>query len=500
MSSEDGESDRLLSPWRGRVDPGREATEDSDDRPQAPEGPHPRPHGADRRALRDRAPARGRRARSAVVDHGYRLRGGVHPDTAAVANVLAHHGVVAGHTGEPLSEAMVLGIGGGLGAGYILWEFESRGGAILVLGFRNRWQYPDRWMKAVLERLAVPADAPGDRRRPHRGRGSSTRRWPPGARRWPRSTASRSATGTCPPRWRAAAATRWWCTRSTATPSTSTTACSRRVTVAREVLDAARARVGSYRNRLCVIEPDRDELPVELLRDAVRAGLADAAEHLGSRSDSFGLEAWRKWARMMTGSAAKAWPRVFAVRPRAGGRAALDLRGHPAGRALRRPPARAVRRLPRRGGGAAGGAGAGRARGRVARGCGALAGAGRRRAARGAVAGAAGRGPRARSSRAATRPRRPRELWELRRSLDAEAPVDVGELFPAMGELLEGIYEAERRQRTSTPALREAGCRCISSARVRARLTLVPQGAQRHASDLGGPRVTLCTAFPTQRS
>ena len=35
------------------------------------------------------------------------------------------------------------------------------------------------------------------------------------------------------------------------------------------------------------------------------------------------------------------------------------------------------------------------------------------------------------------------ELWELRRSLDAAAPVDTGELFPAMGALLEGIYEAE---------------------------------------------------------
>ena len=36
------------------------------------------------------------------------------------------------------------------------------------------------------------------------------------------------------------------------------------------------------------------------------------------------------------------------------------------------------------------------------------------------------------------------ELWELRRSLDASAPVDAAELFPAMGERLEGIYEAER--------------------------------------------------------
>ena len=29
--------------------------------------------------------------------------------------------------GAPLSEAMILGAGGGLGAGYILWEFESHG-------------------------------------------------------------------------------------------------------------------------------------------------------------------------------------------------------------------------------------------------------------------------------------------------------------------------------------------------------------------------------------
>ena len=56
------------------------------------------------------------------VDHGYALRGGVHPDSAALANVLAHHGI-------DLSEAMMLGIGGGLGAGYILWEFEAHRGS-----------------------------------------------------------------------------------------------------------------------------------------------------------------------------------------------------------------------------------------------------------------------------------------------------------------------------------------------------------------------------------
>jgi Butirosin biosynthesis protein H, N-terminal len=84
----------------------------------------------------------------AADDHGWRLRGGVHPDSAAIAAVLDHHGA-------PVSEAMVLGVGGGLGAGYILWEFEAHGAGTLVLGFRNQWQYPDRWARKVLERLGV---------------------------------------------------------------------------------------------------------------------------------------------------------------------------------------------------------------------------------------------------------------------------------------------------------------------------------------------------------
>jgi hypothetical protein len=58
--------------------------------------------------------------------------GGINPITAPLRNVLAVQGL-------DLSEAMLLGISGGLGAGYILWEFNSR--AIIVLGFRNRWNY-----------------------------------------------------------------------------------------------------------------------------------------------------------------------------------------------------------------------------------------------------------------------------------------------------------------------------------------------------------------------
>ena len=248
------------------------------------------------------------------LDHGYLLRGGVHPDTSAIANVLAHHGVIAGHTGAPLTEAMVLGIGGGLGAGYILWEFEAQGRANihLVLGFRNRWQYPARWMQTVLDRLAGPA----------------THHEPGGAWWAARELDAALAAG------RPALATielqsiGYWHLPPELEgyggyPVVVYAQSDDRVhvddrglaplTVPRARLDAARARVGSYKHRLCVIDPDRPELPVDLLRQAVLAGLADAAEHLASSSDSFGLPAWRKWARMMTATrGAKAWSHVFA--------------------------------------------------------------------------------------------------------------------------------------------------------------------------------------------
>jgi hypothetical protein len=49
----------------------------------------------------------------ASTPSGYRMRGGLHPETATLANVLANQGVVSGLTGEPLTEAAILGIGGG---------------------------------------------------------------------------------------------------------------------------------------------------------------------------------------------------------------------------------------------------------------------------------------------------------------------------------------------------------------------------------------------------
>ena len=53
---------------------------------------------------------------------------------------------------------MILGVGGGLGAGYILWEFEAYGYRALTLGFRRLWQYPARWASETAERLGLHAE------------------------------------------------------------------------------------------------------------------------------------------------------------------------------------------------------------------------------------------------------------------------------------------------------------------------------------------------------
>ncbi len=85
---------------------------------------------------------------------------GLNPNSAALARALADAGVVSPLNGRPLSEAMILGIAGGLGAGYILWEFKARGGAILTLGFTNQWQYPGipGWYGNALGRLGIAAE------------------------------------------------------------------------------------------------------------------------------------------------------------------------------------------------------------------------------------------------------------------------------------------------------------------------------------------------------
>jgi hypothetical protein len=78
---------------------------------------------------------------------------GIHPPTAALKRILQFKGVKNPITGEPYSEAMLLGVGGGLDTGYILFQFQHLPNPMLVLGFRNQWNNTSAFLENLTNRL-----------------------------------------------------------------------------------------------------------------------------------------------------------------------------------------------------------------------------------------------------------------------------------------------------------------------------------------------------------
>jgi hypothetical protein len=245
---------------------------------------------------------------------GYQLRGGVHPETASLANVLASRGISDPTTDRPITEAMVLGIGGGLGAGYILWEFKEHGGErrTLTTAFRNQWQYPDRWLRKTCDRFGVPVSASetgGEKRAAQQLDDALDAGLPAVAFI---STADL-------PYWHLPEEEAGWFGYTIALYGREDDRLlvddrnHDRLTMSKAEVAVARGRIPSYKNRLLVPDPAAVELTEEQLVAAIDVALAEQVEHLASASDSFSLPAIRKWARMLTDERNhKGWPRVFA--------------------------------------------------------------------------------------------------------------------------------------------------------------------------------------------
>ncbi|NRQ32391.1 DUF4872 domain-containing protein [Nonomuraea sp. NN258] len=236
-------------------------------------------------------------------DAGWRFAGGRHPSSAAITAVLVNQGA---DVGEPL----VFLAGGGIGAGYILWEFKHDQSRHVTLGFRNQWQYHDRWMTKTLTRLGVPYEE-------HHTSGTRAAS--------DRLAAELDAGRPCvilPDRYHLGY---WQLPAAMDGHGGGPVVAYRRdengvhlddrgqapIVIPRERLDAARARVGSYRNATHVL--GEAKLSDETLAEAAREGLRDCAAHLSAASDSFSLPAWRKWSRLLVDTRnAKSWGKVFA--------------------------------------------------------------------------------------------------------------------------------------------------------------------------------------------
>lgn len=237
----------------------------------------------------------------------YTRLGGAHAETAAATNTLNALGVRAPHTGEPYTEAMILGLAGGLGAGYILWEFKEHNAKVLVFGFQNKWNYPQKFLDGLFSRINVkPTHFQGGAKAGAKALNKAISEGKPGII------------------WVDQYHLPYY-----ALPSALNGSLGHLVTVfgmeGNEVLiddmankpfrltvdqlAAARGRITSYKNHLLTLEAGK----APKLEKAIVEGIRDCIEYLSSDSESFSLPVYKKWAKMMLDTKnAKGWPTVFA--------------------------------------------------------------------------------------------------------------------------------------------------------------------------------------------
>jgi hypothetical protein len=85
--------------------------------------------------------------------NGYDQFQGLHWETGSLRNSLAFQGATAPHTGKPYSEAMMLGISGGIAMGYFTFAYQGRDPMVQILT-RNTFDPLGR----IYERLEIKVD------------------------------------------------------------------------------------------------------------------------------------------------------------------------------------------------------------------------------------------------------------------------------------------------------------------------------------------------------
>lgn len=242
-----------------------------------------------------------------ILDH-YTQFGGIHPETATYTNILASQSVTAPHTSRPYSEAMIFGIAGGIGCGYILWEFKKYEAAILVMGFQNKWNYTQQFYQNLSRRLGVTAEF----------------KETGGKKTAQKHLEAALADGRAAIAWIDQESLPYFHLRPMYNGCFGhfvsvygldennvyvDDRAQRPMTVNAETFAAARGRIGSYKNRLLLLNTDQmtTDLPA-----AIRAGIEDCVDYMSSGSQTFAPPVFRKWARLMTDTKnKKGWPVVF---------------------------------------------------------------------------------------------------------------------------------------------------------------------------------------------
>lgn len=233
---------------------------------------------------------------------------GCYWDTGAIHNALDYQGVVAPHTGEPYTEALLLGISGGITFGYFTFHYEGYDPQVNLLT-PNTFEP----METILDRLAIPREVlqttNADKARqtlmqtiedghvpiifpdmwllPYNALPYNEGEWGP----------------------MAVVCFGYELDKQEAYLSDRSF---RPLTVSTNTLDAARARIKKDKHRLLILEHPNHAL----LGTAVRQGIQDCVTLMTEKpprgSDkSFGLKALRHWATMLEKDTKESWSQAY---------------------------------------------------------------------------------------------------------------------------------------------------------------------------------------------
>jgi len=237
----------------------------------------------------------------------YTPGGGLHPETAALTALLTSAGVLDAYGGEPLTEAMVLGIGGGPGFGYIQQASTTPHRHALVIGMHNRWPTADALHATLAARLNITfavAETPS-------ARGAEAALDAAfGLRRPAMVWVDRASLPwyfldpACVGLFRHAVVAYVRDARYILVDDRSAFPCK----LEKSQLTDARSHAVSDRNRLLTVE---SFAPYDASA-AITAGIRDCAAHLAQGGSSSPLSAIRHWAQRMTDAGTPAgWPVLF---------------------------------------------------------------------------------------------------------------------------------------------------------------------------------------------
>ena len=97
--------------------------------------------------------------KQAAAGGGHAQSAGQQAEAAALAKALDRMDCLAAHTGAPVREAMLFGLGGGIGAAYFTFEYKSAGLKTIFLGTRINTQESKKpeFLQTICERIGLRA-------------------------------------------------------------------------------------------------------------------------------------------------------------------------------------------------------------------------------------------------------------------------------------------------------------------------------------------------------